>query len=175
MADRLFRIGRACRALGPIGGPRGMATRHSVTGVSCTDKGCWRGPVFNVLGISGYVLNVAAGVASGSIYVAPYGVGPTGPRRRSSVMKETFLGKPLYWLLWGLIVGTLVVLGSLRLHTRWLSLHTRKAKESPATPPRRIDVRSWPVGPPVFVKARKTDFDRENLHLRPRRRRASRP
>lgn len=33
-------------------------------------------------------------------------------------MREIFIGKPLYWLPWGVIINTLVVLGSLHLHTR---------------------------------------------------------
>ncbi|MFQ5936720.1 MAG: hypothetical protein ACE5LB_09950 [Acidiferrobacterales bacterium] len=37
-------------------------------------------------------------------------------------MRQIFLGKPLYWLPWGAIISTLVVLGSLRLHTRHFNL-----------------------------------------------------
>jgi len=37
-------------------------------------------------------------------------------------MKSVFLGRPLYWLLWAVIVGGLDLLGSLRLHTRDFNL-----------------------------------------------------
>jgi hypothetical protein len=37
-------------------------------------------------------------------------------------MKAVFLGRPLYWLLWAVIVGGLYLLGTLRLHTRDFNL-----------------------------------------------------
>ncbi|MDH3912976.1 MAG: hypothetical protein OEU09_16940 [Rhodospirillales bacterium] len=37
-------------------------------------------------------------------------------------MKTVFLGRPLYWLLWVVIVGALYLLGTLRLHTRDFNL-----------------------------------------------------
>ncbi len=37
-------------------------------------------------------------------------------------MRKVFLGKPLHWLLWGVIVAVLVVMGSQRLHTVWFNL-----------------------------------------------------
>lgn len=37
-------------------------------------------------------------------------------------MKEFFLGKPLYWLLWVVNIAALAVMGSLRLHTRDFNL-----------------------------------------------------
>ena len=37
-------------------------------------------------------------------------------------MKKVFLGRPLYWLLWVVIVGALYLLGTLRLHTRDFNL-----------------------------------------------------
>ena len=37
-------------------------------------------------------------------------------------MKEFFLGKPLYWLLWVVNIAVLAVMGSMRLHTRDFNL-----------------------------------------------------
>jgi hypothetical protein len=37
-------------------------------------------------------------------------------------MKEIFLGKPLYWLIWAVVLGLLYALGELRLHTRDFNL-----------------------------------------------------
>jgi len=37
-------------------------------------------------------------------------------------MKEIFLGKPLHWLIWAVILGLLYLLGALRLHTRDFNL-----------------------------------------------------
>ncbi len=37
-------------------------------------------------------------------------------------MKDVFLGKPLHWLIWAVILGLLYLLGALRLHTRDFNL-----------------------------------------------------
>ena len=37
-------------------------------------------------------------------------------------MKDVFLGKPLHWVIWAVILGLLYVLGALRLHTRDFNL-----------------------------------------------------
>ena len=37
-------------------------------------------------------------------------------------MREIFLGKPLHWLIWAVILGLMYVLGALRLHTRDFNL-----------------------------------------------------
>ena len=37
-------------------------------------------------------------------------------------MRKVFLGKPLHWLLWGVIVAVLVAMGAQRLHTVWFNL-----------------------------------------------------
>ncbi len=37
-------------------------------------------------------------------------------------MRKVFLGKPLHWLLWGMIVAVLFVMGAQRLHTVWFNL-----------------------------------------------------
>ena len=37
-------------------------------------------------------------------------------------MKDVFLGKPLHWLIWAVILGLLYMLGALRLHTRDFNL-----------------------------------------------------
>ena len=37
-------------------------------------------------------------------------------------MRKIFLGKPLHWLLWVLIVAVFYLLGALRLHTRDFNL-----------------------------------------------------
>jgi asparagine N-glycosylation enzyme membrane subunit Stt3 len=37
-------------------------------------------------------------------------------------VKDLFLGRPLHWLLWAIILGGLALLGALRLHTRDFNL-----------------------------------------------------
>ena len=37
-------------------------------------------------------------------------------------MRKIFLGKPLHWVIWAVILGLMYVLGALRLHTRDFNL-----------------------------------------------------